>query len=248
MGQPNIASPDRHTGGCFTTTDWSLVCAAAETGSPRQSAALEELCRLYWPPLYAYLRRSGHRPQDAEDLTQAFLARLLERGLLAYACPERGRFRNFLLAALKNFAADARDHATALKRGGNRPPLSLDVAEAERDYRALASPELAPDAVYERTWALAVLDRALTALRAEYAARGREALFDGLKDHVWGEARETIARAGAALGLTETAARVAVHRLRQRFGALLRQQVAETLADPAEVDAELRHLLSIFAG
>lgn len=224
------------------------MCAAAEAGSPQQPAALEELCCLNWPPLYAYLRRRGYSAPDAEDLTQAFLARLIERGLLASACPERGRFRNFMRAALKNFAADVHDHAAALKRGGNHPRLTLDVAEAERDYRALASPELPPDAVYERTWALAVLDRALTVLRAEYAARGREALFDGLKDHVWGEARETIARAGAALGLTETAARVAVHRLRQGFGAILRQQVAETLAEPAEVDAELRHLRSIFAG
>ncbi len=248
MGQPNTVRPERRTPGCFATTRWSLVCAAAEAGSPHQPAALEELCRRYWPPLYAYLRRSGHSPPDAEDLTQAFLARVIERGLLACACPERGRFRNFLLAALKNFAADAHDHATALKRGGHHPRLALDAAEVERDYGALASPELTPDAVYERTWALAVLDRALTALRAEYAARRREALFDGLKDHVWGESRETIARAGAGLGLTETAARVAVHRLRRRFATILRQQVAETLADPAGVDAELRHLLAIFAG
>jgi RNA polymerase sigma-70 factor (ECF subfamily) len=233
----------------FATTRWSVVCAAADAASARQPAALEELCRAYWLPLYAFLRQSGHLPEDAQDLTQAFFSRLLERGLLARADPGRGRFRSFLLTALKRFAADAHDHDTARKRGGGQVRLSVDADTAEFGYRALPSRELGPDAVYERSWALAVLDRALITLRAEHAARGRAGVFDALKDHVWGDpGGGTIAEAGAAAGLGEAAARVAVHRLRARFGEILREQIADTLADPADVDAELRHLLAILGG
>lgn len=226
-----------------------MVCAAADEGAARQPPALEELCRAYWTPLYAYLRQSGHPPADAQDLTQAFFEHVLGRGLLTRADPSRGRFRSFLLTALRHFSADRRDHAAARKRGGGLVHVPLDADTAELGYRALAAPDLSPDAAFARTWALAVLDRALAALRGEYAARGRAAVFDVFKDHVWGDPGGVgIAEAGAGLGLGESAARVAVHRLRGRFAEILRAQVADTLADPAQVEDELRHLLAALGG
>lgn len=249
LARVSAAAPETGVPGRFLTTRWSVVCAAADAGAPRQPPALEELCRAYWPPLYAWLRQAGHPPADAQDLTQAFFEHLLGRGLLARADPARGRFRSFLLGALKHFAADARDRASARRRGGGLVRVPLDADTAELGYRALVAPDLSPDAAFGRTWALAVLDRALTALRAEYAARGRAAVFDVFKDHVWGDPGGVgIAEAGAGLGLGESAARVAVHRLRGRFAEILRAQVADTLADPAQAEDELRHLLAALDG
>jgi RNA polymerase sigma-70 factor (ECF subfamily) len=208
--------------------------------------ALEELCRAYWSPLYSWLRRTGRSPEDAQDLVQTFFSRLLTRGWLGRAERERGRFRSFLLVSFKNFLADEHDRARALKRGGGMVEVPLDAEDTEAGYLAGEAEHLAPDALFERRWALAVLDRALEALRSEYVERGRERVFDGLKDHVWGDpGSATIREAGDAVGMTESAARVAVHRLRGRFATILRAQIADTLADATEVDAELRHLVAI---
>jgi RNA polymerase sigma factor (sigma-70 family) len=243
-----LPSPTSESGR-FATTRWSLVCTAAGTASGPQAMALEELCQAYWSPLYAWLRRTGRNPVDAQDLVQAFFARLLTRGLLGRAERERGRFRSFLLVSLKNYLADEHDRATALKRGGGIVEVPWDIEDAEAGYLAGDGEPLAPDALFERRWALAVLDRALEALRAEYVERGRERVFDGLKDHVWGDpGTVTISEASGAVGLTESAARVAVHRLRGRFAEILRAHIADTLADDTEVDTELRHLVAILGG
>jgi RNA polymerase sigma-70 factor (ECF subfamily) len=219
------------------------VLAAGDAATPERTRALEALCRNYWYPLYAYVRRSGRSPADAEDLTQAFFERLLKQGGFALADRERGRFRTFLLSAMKHFLVNEFQRETALKRGGGREVISLDAVEAEARY-ALEPYDLAsPDALYERQWAMTLLDDALKRLREEYDSSDRGALFDALKAYAWGEqANRTCADLGAQLGMSEESVKKAVQRLRQRFAQLVRLQIAGTVTTPADLEEELRHL------
>jgi RNA polymerase sigma factor (sigma-70 family) len=230
----------------FLTTHWSVVLAAKDKSSPASAAALEALCRAYWYPLYAFVRRQGHSPSDAQDLTQEFFARLLQKEYLQAADRAKGRFRTFLRVALKRFLANEWDRARRLKRGGGRAPVSLDILTAEQRYQAERSDALPPDRLYERRWARALLELALARLRAEYTAAGKTAEFERLKGALTAE------RGGidygdlaAALGLNEGSARVAVHRLRKRFRNLFRAAVAETVSAPEEVEDELRYLAGV---
>jgi RNA polymerase sigma-70 factor (ECF subfamily) len=233
--------------GRFRTTHWSLVLRAARAGEPAggtpAAEALEGLAQCYWYPLYAYVRRRGYREEDALDLTQGFFARLFERGDLATAAPERGRFRAFLLTALQHHLAGAAEEARALKRGGGRAPLSIDASAADTRYAGEPSHAETPERLYERAWAKALLARTLERLEADYAARGKRELFEALKGVLaGGDAGATYAEIGRTLGLSEGAVKVAVYRLRARYRAELWREVAETLADPAEVEDELRRL------
>ncbi len=229
--------------GQFATTHWSVVLAAGDVASPGSRRALAALCEAYWFPLYAFARRLGRQPDDASDLTQAFFARLLEKGYLRAADPSRGRFRSFLLAAFKHFLAREHDRATALKRGGGKHPISLDLASAEGRYRLEPASGLTPERAYERRWALTLLDRVIGRLRDESAASGKGGLFDRLKVFLTGESDSPTHRQVAAeLGMTEGAVKVAVHRLRRRFRELVLDEIGRTVDGPAEVEDELRHL------
>jgi RNA polymerase sigma-70 factor (ECF subfamily) len=217
-----------------------MVLAAADDAED----ALAALCRAYWFPLYAFVRRQGISPHDAEDLTQGFFAHLLAKGALGNVAREKGRFRTFLLASLKHFLADERDRAQAQKRGGGQTAISFDACDAEARYAIEPRDELSPDRLFDRRWALAVIDRALARLRYEYAASGKSALFDALRPLLTGAgAAISYAELGAPFAMNEGAVKVGVHRLRQRYGAALRAEIAETVDTAAEVDAELRHLI-----
>jgi RNA polymerase sigma factor (sigma-70 family) len=230
----------------FATTRWSLVLAARGE-APAAREALAELCRLYWYPLYAYVRRRGHATHEAQDLTQELFARLLERDDLAGLDPARGRFRAFLLAACRHFLANQSDREQALKRGGGRRPLPFDLADADQRYAAEPSHEQTPERLFERRWALTLLDQVLGQLRRHYEAAGQVPLFERLKGSLTGEADGPLAEAAAALGMTEGAVKVAAHRLRQRYRDLLRDAISRTVADPAEVDDEVRTLFRALA-
>jgi RNA polymerase sigma-70 factor (ECF subfamily) len=245
-------------GDSFLTTRWSLVAAAGRqqpgAAAPADArAALEALCRAYWPPLYAFARRSGARPDEAADQVQDFFTRLLEKGDLAAADPQRGRFRAWLLTAFRHHAANLRDRERAQKRGGGRRPLSLDAphvdaGEAEtRLGQELADPRT-PEAEYERQWALLVLDRARERLAAELVRAGKGRELEALRPFLTaGDEGLPYATIGEALGRSEGAVKVAVHRLRRRYGELLREEVAGTLADPREVADELAALMAALA-
>jgi RNA polymerase sigma factor (sigma-70 family) len=230
----------------FLTTHWSVVLAAQDKSSPESAAALEVLCRAYWYPLYAFVRQQGHSPDDAQDLTQEFFARLLAKEYLQAADREKGRFRTFLRVALRRFLANEWDRARRLKRGGGHTPLPLDTMAAEQRYQAERDDALAPDRLYERRWAWTLLEQALARLRADYSAAGKAAEFDRLKETLTAD-RGSIPYPdlAAALGLSEGAARVAVHRLRKRFREVFRATVAETVSTPEEVEDELRHLVAL---
>ncbi len=230
----------------FASTRWSLVVAARGSSPPARDA-LAELCRLYWYPLYAYVRRKGHNHVEAEDLTQEFFTRLLERDDLAAVDPGRGRFRSFLLAACNHFLSNQRDHDRAQKRGGGRQPLPLDFTDAERRYVAEPGHDQTPERLFERRWALTVLDRVLQRLQQDYEEAGKGRFFERLKGQLAGETAGSYAEVAAELGLTAGAVKVATHRLRQRYRDLLRDEIAQTLADPAAVDDEIRALFTALA-
>ena len=206
--------------------------------------ALATLCHAYWYPLFAFVRRQGLSTHEAEDVTQGFFAPLLGKDALAHVDRAKGRFRTFLLASLKHFLADERDRANAMKRGGGLPVISLDACEAEERYALEPRNELSPDKLFDRRWAIAVIERALTRLGAEYSDAGKGALFSALKPLLTapGDARP-YAEIGAPFSMNEGAVKVAVHRLRQRYGAALRAEIAETVGTAEDVDEELRHLL-----
>lgn len=230
------------------TTQWSIVFKAQGRVSPDSRLALETLCRSYWYPLYAYARRAGRSPHDAQDLTQEFFARLLEKEWLLAASPENGRFRSFLLVALKRFMAKEWHRSNALKRGGMNRPLPLDTTDAEKRYAGEPVTAFAPDEIYERRWAMTLLDQALERLGAEFSAAGKAAEFESLK--LWLTAdRGAIPYAKLAddLGGSEGAARVAIHRLRKRFRQLFREAIANTVAEGEDVDEELRHLVGVLS-
>lgn len=221
-----------------------MVNAAGRTRDDRASAALAELCEIYWPPLYGYLRGRGYPAEEAQDLTQGFFARLLETQSIRSADPTRGRFRAFLLTALKRFVINEHERATAERRGGRHLHFQLDLTDAERAFSAEHRREDTPDRLFDRKWAAIVLERALERLRDEYAASGKSDVARALLPYLTDSTDLQPYRAVAAdLGLSEGAVKVAVHRLRQRYGAILRAEVAETVAGDQEVDAELRELL-----
>jgi DNA-directed RNA polymerase specialized sigma24 family protein len=230
----------------FVTTRWSVVLHARQDDSLSNSteAALALLCQAYWFPLYAHVRRRGFSVHDAEDLTQEFLARTLARRTIAAADPARGRFRTFMLTALDHFLADARDRARTLKRGGAIPHVSIDLADAEERFARIADPGLSPDRLFDREWALTLLTVVLDRLEREYTAAGRSELFIALKPTLLG-ARAALPYGELALQLnrSEGAVKVAVHRLRQRYRALLEAEVAETVSTDDDIRDELRALL-----
>lgn len=228
----------------FETTEWSLVLAAGQGGSATAEQALARLCALYWYPVFAFVRRKGHAPEDAQDLTQGFFARLIEKGDLGDADRSRGRFRSFLLTACQHYLVNQHDRARAQKRGGGRTPVPIDAAVAERRYeRAFAHGET-PERLYDRQWALTLLDSVFQSLRAEYAENGRRELFDRLKEFVTvDEDAGTHADAAKDLGTSAGAVKVAVHRLRRRFREELLKRVADTLGPDHDVEDEIRHLL-----
>lgn len=227
----------------FDTTHWSVVIAAGGDSSARVREALAALCETYWYPLYAYVRRSGHDAADAQDLTQAFFVRLLEQHAFRDVARERGRFRSFLLAAMKHFLLNQARAGRALKRGGGEPPFSIEFDLAERRYQREPASPSTPETVFDRRWAITVIDRVLRRLRREATTAGRGAEFDCLKGCLTGDLPHGSYRAlGGELAMTEGAVKVAVHRLRRRFQRLLRQDIAETVLDEADVDDEIRYL------
>ena len=233
----------------FVTTHWSAVIVAAGGENPGAQAAREQLCGNYWPPIYAYVRRLGHKPEDAQDLTQGFFARLLASDMLGQADSQRGRFRSFLLASLKHFLAHEWEKARAQKRGGRVQfvPLEFDTAEIRCAPAAVSSDT--PDRVFDRHWALALLDVVLARLRKEYTDSGRDELFVGLKPTLeGGRSGVPYRELGERLGLSEGAVKVAAHRLRGRYRELLRKEIATTVAGPEEVEEELRQLFAALGG
>jgi RNA polymerase sigma-70 factor (ECF subfamily) len=232
----------------FATTRWTLVLAAGRRSAPHADVALEELCRTYWYPLYVYVRRHTATREDAEDLTQSFFARFLERNYLEKLSSEKGKFRAFLLAALKHFLANEWDHANRQKRGGGARPLSLDLQEADTRYQINLADNLSPDKLYDRAWAVTLLERVITRLRVESGQEGKAELFEQLKPFLMaGKGAIPYAEAATALRLSEGAVRVAVHRLRRRYRELLREEIGQTLSDPAQADEEIQALFSAFA-
>jgi RNA polymerase sigma factor (sigma-70 family) len=233
----------------FATTQWSIVLAAGDGRAPDSRQALASLCEAYWLPVYAYVRRLTPSAADSQDLTQGFFAHLLETDAIAKADPERGRFRTFLLTAAKNYLANERQKARAEKRGGGKAPLALDFDAGESRLTIEPAHELTPEKLYERRWVLALLDQVLDSLRNELAAAGKERHFEKLKGAIVGEVTEAVyEQAAEALGITPAAAKQSAYRLRKRYRELFRQEVARTVADEGELDAEIGRLLEILSG
>lgn len=233
----------------FAGTRWSLVLAVRTGDGSAAKRALGELCVLYWQPVYCYLRRRGHDPEDAMDLTQGFLARLLEKGAIGNPDPAKGRFRNFLLGAVNHYVSGEAGRARALKRGGGATPLPLDPGPAEERLRREPADRHTPESLYQRQWALMLMEDALAALRQRYVADGKADLFERLHPLISsGSASERYAAIAADLGSTEDAIKMAASRLRKRYRAELRARVAETVADPADIDDELRGLIEALRG
>ena len=229
----------------FHTTQWSMVVAAAGQQGEASKVALADLCQAYWYPLYAFLRRRGSSTEDASDLTQGFFAVLLEKGYLSDADPERGRFRSFLRTAVARFAAKEHDRAAAQKRGGGQRLLSIDFGEGERRYQREPADDWTPERIFERRWAITLLDRTLAQLRQEHTAAGKLDQFDAFKVFLTGEAgAPPLRQVAEQLGMTEGATKVAVHRLRQKYRELLRAEIAQTVAIQDDVDDELSLLLA----
>jgi RNA polymerase sigma-70 factor (ECF subfamily) len=245
-GSKPVPRQDSH----FPSTHWSMVVAAQNQSTTEGAAALAALCRVYWRPLYAYVRRRGHAPEDAQDLTQGYFSRLLEKDYLSQADIQRGKFRSFLLASLKNFLANEWDRNTAQKRGGRIAFLSLEEMNgAEKHFLISSRDSLTPEKAYERSWVLTLLGRVTEQLRLEFFEAGKSNVFEQFKTFLTGDAGdETYSKIAATLGMSEVAARVAAHRLRGRFRDLLRAEIAQTLdhpEDPDAVEEEIRYLMSV---
>ena len=235
--------------GRFATTQWSLVLAAGGERSADAREALEQLCSIYWYPVFAYVRRRGHPVEEAEDMTQSFFSRLLEKGELASADRTRGRFRTFLLTACQNFLLNEHDRRTALKRGGGQAALSIDFAAAERRYQHSLAHEETPEVLYDRQWSLTLLGSVVDVLRGDYAAAGKGAIFDRLVGFLtMDDSAGSYAEVAADLDTTPAAIKVAVHRLRRRYRDALRRRIAETVDHEGAVDDELRHLMKTMSG
>ncbi len=232
----------------FATTHWTLVLHAGQSDSTRAQEALAQLCQTYWYPLYAYVRRRGLSPEDAEDLTQGFFARLLELNSLAAVRREKGKFRSFLLASLNHFLSDQWDRARAQKRGHGRV-VPIEAADAESRYALEPAHTVTPEKLFEKQWAMTLLDSVVRRLQSEYDQAGKGPLFLALRFAIVGDKSDVpYTQLAAQTGLSEEALRVTVHRLRQRYRQLLRDEIARTVATPAEVDAELRHLFKVLTG
>lgn len=230
----------------FATTHWSVVLNAAEHSSPQAESALDNLCRSYWYPLYAYVRRRGYGPDDAAELTQEFFAQLLAKKLLHGVDPTKGRFRSWLLGVMKHFLAHEWVRARAQKRGGGQPLFSLDEIEAEQRYHLEPIDQSTPENSFDRQWAYTVLERAAANLRSEYESSGKLALHNVLKGHLSPEdAAQSYEATAARLGLTVGAVKSAIHRLRQRYHQLIREEIAQTVTTSSEVDEEIRYLLEV---
>ena len=230
----------------FATTHWSVVLTAGRSDITCAGAALEKLCRAYWYPLYAYVRRRGHSPEDAKDLTQEFFMRLLKHNWIGRADRQKGRFRSFLLSAMNHFLADEWDKARAQKRGGGVMPLPIQFDTAETRYTHEPADNITPEQNYERRWAMALLEEVLRQLRSEYEQEGRMELFAALHSCLVGDrTSQPYAELAVKLGVSEGTVKSAVHRLRQRYRQLLREEIAQTVAEPGEVDEELRHLFVV---
>ena len=230
--------------GRFATTRWSLVLAAGQQTNARSAEALARLCEMYWYPVYAFIRRQGYRADEGADLTQEFFTRVLEKHYFHDADPARGRFRAFLGASIRHFLSNERDRAQALKRGGHQPPISLDVETADGTYRLDPRDDLTPEKLFDRRWALILLERVLARLRDEHLSAEKGELFDHLKGFLTGDsAGIPYGDVAKALGMTDGAVKVAVHRLRRQFRDTLMHEIAETVSDPAEIDAEIEYLL-----
>ena len=230
----------------FPTTRWSLVVAAGKPESKDSHAALVSLCERYWYPLYSYLRRRGHPPDQAQDLTQEFFLRLLEGRYLDRAEPSKGRFRAFILTSLKYFIADEQDRQRAQKRGGGLL-VPLELSSGEERYQREPATDETPERIFERRWVLSVLDRVIENLRDEFVRHGRPGHFERLKPFLLGQSEAPYAALARDMNTTEGALKVAIHRLRKRYRDLFRQEIADTVADPADIDSELRYLASILA-
>lgn len=242
-------SPAPSGNASFATTHWSLIIAASQSPSPQARAALEELCGNYWYAVYAFVRRRGKQADDARDLTQEFFARLLEKEYLEAADRERGRFRTFLLTAVARFLNNEYERACAQKRGGGQAALSLDFERGEERYRHEPADPWTAEKIFDRRWALTLLDQAVMKLKQDYAAAGKGLLFDELKIFLTGESGAPVYEDSAArLGTSPGAVKVAVHRLRQKYRDALRQEIAQTVAAEEDIDSELHVLLAALRG
>jgi len=233
----------------FHTTHWTLVLAAREQEGTVAREALGHLCAQYWYPLYAFIRRQGSSPHDAEDLTQEFFFRFMERHSLASVQPAAGKFRSFLLACTKNFLANERERASAQRRGGGVAQFAISSADAETRYSLEPADHRTPEADFDRRWALAILERTMKDLRREYSANERRELFEDLQGFLpGGQGNTSRSELATKRRVTAGAIDVAIHRLRQRFGALLQEQVAQTVSSDTEVEEEIRYLISVISG
>jgi RNA polymerase sigma-70 factor (ECF subfamily) len=233
--------------GAFVTTHWSVVLSAQEKDAARSAEALELLCRSYWYPLYAFVRRQGHSPHDAQDLTQGFFARLLEKDYLKSAAQAKGKFRTFLLVALKRYLANEWDRQHAAKRGGFSQVISIDQELAEARFASEPFDSVQPDLVFDRQWAIALLERTMKRLEQEYMSTGRSKLFETLRGLLTREdAASPYAELASRLNLTESAVKMAVYRLRGRYREILHAEIAETVASAQQVEEEIRELFAAF--
>lgn len=239
--------PTARTAAQFATTHWSAVLAAGDSASPDSRDALERLCQTYWFPLYAFVRRKGHSPEDAEDLVQDFFSTFLQKGYIGRADPARGRFRTFLLTSMQNLLHNAQDRLVALKRGGGQRRLSWDIAATEERYRAETQENLTPEKAFEKRWASTLLGQVIERVREDSKSQGRAELFEALKGHLWAEDDAVpYTQLGLDLGMTPLALKVTVHRLRQRFAERLREEIAHTVSEPAQVEDEIQYLIGLF--
>jgi RNA polymerase sigma-70 factor (ECF subfamily) len=246
MGRETTGAPGAVGQPLFATTHWSVVLAAAQEETPEAAAALERLCSTYWYPLYAYIRRQGYGIADAQDLTQGFFTHILSRRFLQRANREKGKFRSFIVGSLKFFLADEWAKLQAQKRGGGRTMVFLDAHTAEERYRLEPVELMDAEKLFERRWATALLDRVLERLEEEFSMAGRTPVFDQLRVFLLGEkGSATYAGIAAASQMTEGAVKVAVHRLRQRYRELFREEVGHTVEEPSEINDEMRHLFAV---
>jgi RNA polymerase sigma factor (sigma-70 family) len=249
----SVLEAPRHTNpaeraGWFTTTHWTVILDAKSQNTAQAAEGLNRLCETYWAPVYAYVRRMGHSPADSEDLTQQFFARFLEKEIYRRAERERGKFRSFLLTSLKNFLAHDWERAKAAKRGGDQTAVSLDAASAENGCQFGISSDLTPDKAFEKRWALTLFQKALTRLREESVAGEKKELFERLKNFLTEQPADgAYADVAATLNMTTGAVAMAVHRLRQRYAEIVREEIAHTVASPADVQDELHYLIELVA-
>ena len=228
----------------FPTTRWTLVVAAGDPRRKDARSALVSLCENYWYPLYAYLRRRGYAPDQAQDLTQEFFMRVLEGRYLDRADPEKGRFRSFILTSLKFFVADEQDRQRAQKRGGGAG-VSFEFSSGEERYQREPGHDETPERIFERRWALSMLERVMERLRDEFVQHGRPENFERMKVFLLGQSEAPYADLAREMNTSEGALKVAIHRLRKRYRELFRQEIADTVADPAEIESELRYLAAV---